>query len=313
MTKIEPEKVGQKDYYTTHLKRVLMTRQDFIVDFKSAVHTGNPFAAGRMGISEQFCMYYPVMLAEKPNQTQIRVFENLLYYHCAQQGIFPAQPDFLLEYADFYSAHVRNMDYLGLILDTVLGPKILDFHQLPNKLIYFKDQIYDKSSPTDPGNCYLDALKGKKLLIICPFARLLKERATEQIFEGVWQKTGKRWFHPGAVEAMEIPYGFARETHIRFGTSIRELEAVREELDHRDFDVALIGAGGLSIPIDSFVKQMGKISLSLGGDLQVLFGVIGKRWRYKQRWKRDYFNDWWIDMPVHYQPKEPIFRGEDYW
>lgn len=313
MTKIQPEKVGLKDFYETRLNHAIMSRRKFLKEFTAAVREGKPYAAGRIGISEEFWMYLPVLRAEKPHPTQMRVFEKHLYHHSAPHGIFPVQTDFLLEYADYYAGHVRNIDCLGLILDAVLGPKIIDFHQFTNNLIYFKDQIYDKSSPADPGNCYLNALQGKKLLILCPFAGLLKERATEQTFEGVWRKTGRKWFHPRSVEALEIPYGFDRETQVRFGTTIRQLEFLREELGRKNFDVALIAAAGLSIPLDSFVKQMGKISLSLGGDLQVLFGVIGKRWRDKERWKRDFFNDWWIDMPDRYRPKEARFREGDYW
>lgn len=313
MTRIQPDKVGLTGLYETQLNRAIQKRPEFLEQFRAALQAGTPYAAGRIGISEQFWLYYPILRAENPDQTRMRVFEKHLFFHSAQQGLFPLQPDFLLKYADYYANHARNMDSLGLILDAVLGPKILDFYQLSNRLIYFKDQIYDKSSPADPGNCYLDALKGKKILIICPFAGLLKERAAGQIFEGVWRKTGKRWFHPTSVDALEIPYGFARETQLRFGTTICQLDSIQEQLAHRDFDVALIAAAGLSIPLDSFVKQMGKISLSLGGDLQVLFGVIGKRWRDKPRWKQDYFNECWIDMPESYKPKEALFRDGDYW
>ena len=312
MTKIQPEKVGLKDYYTNNLQRSIQTRREFLDDFRSALLTGKPYAVGRIGISEQFWLYNPIFRAEQPGEIQLRVFDRHMEHHSIRQGIFPVQTEFLLEYANYCAAHVKNINSLGLILDSVLGSKILDFHEFHNKLIYFKDQIYDKFSPADPENCYLDALKGKKLSIICPFAGLLKERAIAEIFEGDWGKTGKKWFHPEAVNALEIPYGFSRETQARFGNTINQLEAIQTELSHIDFDVALVAAAGLSIPIDSFVKKMGRTSLSLGGDLQVLFGVIGKRWRDKLRWQQDYFNEFWIDMPERYRPKGPGFREGAY-
>jgi hypothetical protein len=72
----------------------------------------------------------------------------------------------------------------------------------------------------------------------------------------------------------------------------------------KDFDIALLGTAGLAVPLASYIKRMGKIVLSLGGDLQVLFGVRGSRWRNLQRWHRDYFNEWWLDMPLKYRPPE---------
>jgi hypothetical protein len=50
---------------------------------------------------------------------------------------------------------------------------------------------------------------------------------------------------------------------------------------------------------------MGKIGLDLDGDLQILFGVLGKRWRQHEDWRRDYFNEWWIDTPAQYRPACP--------
>ena len=45
----------------------------------------------------------------------MRVFERHLFHQSAKQGLFPVQEDFLLEYADFYAEHVRNLCYPGLI------------------------------------------------------------------------------------------------------------------------------------------------------------------------------------------------------
>jgi hypothetical protein len=50
------------------------------------------------------------------------------------------------------------------------------------------------------------------VLLICPFANLLKNRATREIFEGVWSKFGKKWFYPQSIDAIEFPYGFTKET-----------------------------------------------------------------------------------------------------
>jgi hypothetical protein len=67
-----------------------------------------------------------------------------------------------------------------------------------------------------------------------------------------------------------LPYGFAPETQKRFGTAIDLFRSVTKEIDKRDFDVALIGAAGLAIPIASHIKRTGRMGIDLGGMLQIV-------------------------------------------
>jgi hypothetical protein len=156
---------------------------------------------------------------------------------------------------------------------------IIDFYQLRNKFNYYTDQQPDRNIDGEERYCYLPYFRDKKILIICPFANLLRDRAERETFEGVWSNVDKKWFYPHSVTAMEIPYGFARATQEKYDTILDLYQAITTEIEQRDFDIALIGAGGLAIPIASFIKNMGKIGLDIGGHLQIIFGVIGQKWR----------------------------------
>jgi len=249
-------------------------------------------------------MYYEILLGKESNTDKIIQFEQDLNFHGLKQvGIFPANPKFYLEYNEFFMEHIKNLDCLGIFYDP-WEIEITGYYQLKNKLIYYVNQEPDRSSPSNEKNCYLPYFKNKKILLICPFAEVLRERATKEIFEGVWSKTGKKWFYPKNVAALEFPYGFASETHKKYQTAIDLFGYFCGEIDKRDFDVALIGAGGLAIPIASYVKKMGKIGIDLGGHLQFLFGVIGQRWRDREEFKEQYVKDYWMDMPATYKPKE---------
>lgn len=307
--------VAKKEFFEKKFKISLMTRREFINDLKAATERNIPFAAARIGHSEQHWMYYPILLNGEANKTKIRVFERYLrFYGFSQAGIFPAESSFYLKYNDFYVESVRKLDYLGLILDPVMTPEIIRFYNLNNRLMYYLDLLPDRSIPSNQNDCYLQYFAGKKMLIICPFADLLRERATKEIFEGVWSKTGKKWFYPKIVDALEFPYGFTNETHRTYPTALELLEYIAQEVEKKDFDIALIAAAGLTIPIADHIKRLGKIGISFGGDLQLLFGVIGKRWREQEMWQKDYFNDWWIDMPAKYWPKESeICDSGAYW
>jgi hypothetical protein len=286
----------------TRLKSTSITKDEFVTDIKDAVAAHKGYAAAKIGISQKHWMYYEIFLSKEWDPTEIRQYEKELKFHASnQEGIFPASCDFYLEFNRFYMNHVKNLNCLGLFYQpAAMEMELVRHYQLKNKLIYFVSQ---EPGRTDE-QCYLPHFRDKKVLLICPFADLLKKRATQEIFEGIWSKFGKKWFYPRQVDALEFPYGFAKETQQKFPTVLDLFDFIMENIGRKDFDVALIAAGGLSIPIASTIKNMGKIAIDLGGQLQIVFGVVGKRWRDWSEMKENYFNDYWIDMPAQYKPKE---------
>ena len=293
----------------------LVPRAEFVSDVRRAIQTSSGFAAGKIGISEKRWTYYPLFLEQEREPRKLVAYEASLCVHgLKQSGVFPAKPSFYREFARTYVDDIRNLDYLGLFNDLPeIEAGIVRGYDLKNKLIHYRDQEPDRSFPDNPENCYLPAFAGKKILIVCPFARLLQERATQETFESVWANTGKRWFYPAEVQALEFPYGFVQETRERYATAFDLLDAIKAEIAKRDFDIALIGAAGLGIPIASYIKRTGKIGLSLGGHLQVLFGVLGKRWKESEEWQTRYVNPAWIDMPSSYRPDLSESYEAAYW
>ena len=54
-------------------------------------------------------------------------------------------------------------------------------------------------------------------------------------------------------------------------------DSVKEALKI-DFDVALIGCGAYGMPLAANLKKAGKQAIHMGGVLQIMFGIKGKRW-----------------------------------
>jgi hypothetical protein len=300
--------------YIKKCDKISVSKDVFIDNIKNAVEKKQGYAAAKLGVSQKYWMYYKVLIEEGIEKKEIEEFEKKLMFHGLKQvGIFPAAPKFYLEYNEFYMEHVRNIDYLGLFFQEP-ELELIKFYDLKNKFIYFPLQEPDRSSPENEENCYLKYFKNKKILIICPFANLLKERCSKEIFEAVWSKIGKKWFFPKKVDSLEFPYGFEEETQKAFPTAIDLFAHIKDEIVKKDFDIALIAAAGLSIPIASFVKKIGKIGIDLGGHLQFLFGVTGKRWREREDIRKMYFNESWIDMPKKYHPhKKGVCDNGAYW
>jgi hypothetical protein len=54
-----------------------------------------------------------------------------------------------------------------------------------------------------------------------------------------------------------------------------------------EFDIALLGCGGYGLPLANFIyEKMNKSAIYIGGGLQLLFGVMGKRWEGIDMWKK---------------------------
>lgn len=288
------------------MQRSFSTRAEFAGMVGAAIAERRGFAAGKLGTSQQHWMVYPILRAHARSPLSVAEFfrSKVAPHALSNAGVFPATPEFLLRYNELYVESVRALDSVGLFLEGDDMESMIVRHYGLDRLIHYQDQEPDRATGGAAGACFLPHLRGARVLIVCSFAGLLRERATAATYEAVWSKLGKRWFAPESVDALEFPYAVAASTRARYPDAIRLLDEIRSELDRRTYDVALIGAGGLAIPLASHAKSRGKVAIDLGGHLQIIFGVIGKRWRAWPDWHDRYFNAHWIDMPARHRPDQ---------
>jgi hypothetical protein len=91
------------------------------------------------------------------------------------------------------------------------------------------------------------------------------------------------------------------------------LNEMKSEMEKFQFDVALISAGSYGNPLALHAKKLGKVGISCGGELQLFFGVMGKRWETAGR-QTGYINEFWVrpnpeDRPMNWKTIE----GGCYW
>jgi hypothetical protein len=61
---------------------------------------------------------------------------------------------------------------------------------------------------------------------------------------------------------------------------IETLNIMKSEIAELDFDVAILGCGGYGLMLGDYIKnQLNKSSIYIGGAIQLLFGVLGSRWK----------------------------------
>ena len=122
-------------------------------------------------------------------------------------------------------------------------------------------------------NPWSAALAGRRVLVVHPFV---------QSIQAQWQRR-ERLF-PGTpvlpefqLQVLQPPLTLAGATagFVSWSAALDELIARTSELR---FDVALLGCGAYGLPLAAAIKGMGRPVLQLGGALQLLFGIRGRRW-----------------------------------
>ena len=117
------------------------------------------------------------------------------------------------------------------------------------------------------------ALEGKKVLVIHPFASLIESQYAQKR-ELLFQD--KRVLPSFELKTLQAVQSIGGESE--FKDWFEALDWMKTRMDATDYDVALIGCGAYGFPLAAHAKRMGKQSVHLGGALQLLFGIRGKRW-----------------------------------
>ena len=116
-------------------------------------------------------------------------------------------------------------------------------------------------------------LKGKKILVVHPFAKTIQQQ-----YE---QRRTLLFKNPDILPEFQLETFQAVQSiggQSSFNTWFDALQYMKDEIDKRDYDIALIGCGAYGFPLAAHIKRSGKKAVHLGGALQLLFGIKGKRW-----------------------------------
>jgi hypothetical protein len=132
------------------------------------------------------------------------------------------------------------------------------------------------------------ALTGKKVLVIHPFEESIRSQYNNKkhLFGDPRILPD---FHLKTLKAIQS----SASAKTDFSNWFEALEHMQEQTRSIDFDVAIIGCGAYGFPLAAFVKKLGKKAVHIGGSVQVLFGIKGRRWEEHPRIP-SLFNEYWV-------------------
>ena len=226
-------------------------------------------------------------------------------------GFFPSTEENLMKFGEMMVEDSKQVDILGSWLS---DEKYLN-EQLKSTTKVHLMQL-EPFWGTKP---WSRALKGKKVLVVHPFAETIKTQYNKRHDLFLKDDTLPDFAFFEVVRAVQSIGGESS-----YKDWFEALDFMKSEIEKHDFDVCLIGCGAYGFPLAAHVKRMGKQAIHLGGALQLLFGIRGNRWEDPNYGVKEWgipsgtycglLNGYWVRPSKEEKPKSAgQVEGSCYW
>lgn len=216
-------------------------------------------------------------------------------------GFFPKEPKYFEQFSKLMIEDLAQVDILGS------WRKEEVFFQ--EGLSSAKKVMLEDLDPFFVKNPWTHALKGKKVLVVHPFALTIHKQFAIK----------EKLFNPTLLPDFELITLKAVQSHgngkTEYSTWFEALQSMKDKMDNIDFDICILGCGAYGFPLAAHVKKIGKKSVHLGGVSQLLFGIKGKRYEKPMTYPyHNLFNEHWVRPDESEKPENTnIVEGACYW
>lgn len=149
---------------------------------------------------------------------------------------------------------------------------------------------------SNPECCWTRALENQKVCVVSSFAETMKKQI--MVADNIWPHcniilpTNADWSFVRSYYPPAIAKGVC-EWPNNISSWKSAIDYLFNEVMKSEARIILIGCGALAIPLGARLKKEGKICIVMGGAIQVMFGIKGRRWE-NHSYISDLFNDDWI-------------------
>lgn len=282
---------GQKLRTSSYAGHKVLSHKDGNECLRKAILSGEPFMFGRLGACELgICsqvLYKSEGIRPSIDMTAIRNASNCGFFADNEEEVFAFYEEIMSSLSD--------SDTVGLFF----------WGGIPED--YYIKRYCKKDVELTHGNImdfwkfekpFTSALAGKKVLVISPLAELIEKQYVnrEKLFEN---PNVLPQFELKTVKAIQSIMG---NRDPRASSWADGIEYMFEEAMKHDFDVALLGCGSYGTPLAKRLRSSGKVVIYMGGVLQMLFGIRGKRWDSIPE-ARALYNEYWVTPDGKFKPR----------
>lgn len=194
--------------------------------------------------------------------------KRLMGFMQSNAGFFPSTEENLMRFGEMMIEDSKQLDILGSWLPE--EDFIKENFNLNYQRVFLRN--LEPFWCSQPWTRYLE---GKRVVVVHPFAETIMlqyENNRDKIFKN--PNVLPQFKSLRVVKAVQSLGG----DNNGFKDWFEALQYMKHEIDKEDYDVCLIGCGAYGFPLAAHVKRLGKQAVHLGGSLQILFGIRGKRW-----------------------------------
>lgn len=269
---------------------------------REALESGKPQAMGKLGTSELFALQKYIANKDRPDaEARTAKHRQIMYIHA---GLFPPDHGTFTRYARLLLEDVlMEMTILGVWFN--LGEARIVKRYCPNVWRIGTSALHACYRSAVP---WTTALRGKKVLVALPFDRTVRQQYARR--EQLWP-SNPSILPEFQLDTLKVP-PHPNMVKPRHRDWFAALEAIQREMERRDFEVMLVGAGAYSLPLVVHAKRLGKQGIHLGGATQFLFGIKGRRWEGQQE-SHFYNKHWSRPIPEETPTGVETVEGGCYW
>ncbi|WP_295671478.1 hypothetical protein [uncultured Mucilaginibacter sp.] len=279
---------------------------------KNGLLADAPFMVARLGSTELACMVNYLGVKEQSKYKSVKGYvtgkspawwwsKSIMQQMQDWSGFFPVDVGNIERFCEMMIGILPNVD--------VLGSWLKEEKFFNEELLGSKKVVLEDLEPFFTPNPWTWALEGKKVLVVHPFDEAIKNQ-----FEVREYLFGNKLLPDFELTTIPAVQSLAREK-TPYDSWFDALDSMKEKIAATDFDVCILGCGAYGFPLASFVKDMGKKAIHLGGVTQLLFGIKGKRWEnYIVYPYTNLYNEYWIRPGDKNRPKKAaIVESACYW
>ena len=248
-----------------------VTSNKFIIHL---IEQDKPFSVIRLGLGSETQGTYDFLNGKKQYRSHLLA---------SNAGIYWTAKEDLIRYFTMYDGAVKSSDALAISneprmfkeqLYFVKRHELLAIHGRAIEPFYY---AYEKITP------WTHSLFGKRVLIVNPFVESFKKQM-DNGFE-IFEKGHMQVFKEGQEFVYYKSFQTAADNHLH-DSWFETFNIMCDDISKIDFDIALLGCGGYGLLLCDFIKRrLGKSAVYVGGSIQLLFGVMGRRWESIQFWQ----------------------------
>lgn len=265
----------ERDFWRMH---VLIPHQEFHQRVVQAIVDGQPLAVGRLGGVEASILMWAEGLANF-QPLLCRLFSDTRS-GATNAGIRPRNKESYRLFARLCRKAMEALDLQGVWGS---GYEAVCIGKGARRE-FFNGEITGPDG-VNP-NHWLCSLQGKRVLVVSPFDGTIQKQILR--LADVWPQSS--WMTGTDFCSVPFPYLIDEGCPETWWEVYNRIGAI---VSRGDYDVALFGCGGLGLPFAHLAKKAGRVGIHLGGHLQLIFGIYGKR-HLEQNWHRQHINDAWV-------------------